>query len=78
MYVAFDLHSENSLFHAIEKLKCCIGEISQWMSNNRLKLNEDKTEVIIFKTPRYRQVICVDEISLSESPIEVPQSVRNI
>ena len=76
--VAFDLSNANCFLHAIEKLKCCIAEISQWMSNNKLKLNEDKTEVIIFKTPRSRQDICVDEISLSGSSIKVSQSVRNI
>ena len=36
LYVAFDLSSENFLTLAIEKLTNCIGEISQWMSTNRI------------------------------------------
>ena len=33
---------------ALLKLESCITEISHWMSHNGLKLNEDKTEWIIF------------------------------
>ena len=33
---------------ALLKLESCIKEISHWMSHNGLKLNEDKTEWIVF------------------------------
>ena len=78
LYVAFDLSNQNSLVLATEKLKDCICEISQWMSNNRLKLNEDKTEAIIFKTPHSKGNICMDHILLTDASIRVSQRVRNI
>ena len=32
-------------------LQSCTDDIKAWMCNNQLKLNEDKTEVILFSTP---------------------------
>ena len=31
-----------------ERLKACLSDISAWMSSNLLKLNQDKTELIVF------------------------------
>jgi hypothetical protein len=31
-----------------EHLKACLSDISAWMSSNLLKLNQDKTELIVF------------------------------
>lgn len=33
--------------HALCSLTTCQSTINQWMSNNRLKLNEDKTEILL-------------------------------
>ena len=37
---------------AISRLKDCIGDICLWMSNSSLKINEQKTELIIFHSSR--------------------------
>ena len=31
-----------------ERLEVCLSDISAWMSSNLLKLNQDKTELIVF------------------------------
>jgi hypothetical protein len=31
-----------------ERLKACLSDITAWMSSNLLKLNQDKTELIVF------------------------------
>ena len=36
-----------------QKLESCLSDISRWMKLNLLKLNQDKTELIIF-APRHR------------------------
>ena len=42
-------HSDdNSINQAIFQLQNCIADITELMSNNTLKINEDKTEFIIF------------------------------
>ena len=39
---------DDSMREALLKLESCIKEISHWMSHSGLKLNENKTEWIIF------------------------------
>ena len=47
-----------SINEAISKLENCISEASDLMKQNSLKINEDKTEFIIFSTnQRPRTVI---------------------
>jgi len=45
-----------------KKLDACLADISTWMSANKLKLNEEKTELIIFN-PKH-QVGVNDELRL--------------
>ena len=44
LYVSFEAEQYDQ---AIDKLQACIEEMCTWLSNNHLKLNEDKTEFII-------------------------------
>ena len=43
LYFSFDVHSDNPDFVSIKK---CFEEIRNWMNQNFLKLNEDKTELL--------------------------------
>ena len=38
---------------AITRIQDCITDVSKWMSRNALKINEDKTEFIIFSAKHY-------------------------
>lgn len=42
-------YSESALKNAILKLSLCIVDICAWMSDNALKLNTEKTELIVFR-----------------------------
>ena len=33
---------------ALDKLSCCLEDVKGWLSSNKLKLNPDKTEIIVF------------------------------
>ena len=47
------LHCDNNvapLRHVVHQLENCIFDICDWMWHNALKLNEDKTEFVIFST----------------------------
>ena len=41
-------NNETSIEEAVNRLQDCISEISVWMSQNALKIIEDKTKFIIF------------------------------
>lgn len=43
IYFAFDVHSHNPDLSAVKQ---CFQDIKTWMTNNFLKLNDDKTEFI--------------------------------
>ena len=54
---------------AISQVEACIKDIKTWMTNNLLKLNDDKTELIIITTSETtsRQEDIV--INIGDSPI---------
>ena len=40
--------SPEDCFKSIDRLKSCLNNIQVWMSDNKLKLNPDQTEFIVF------------------------------
>ncbi len=42
----------DKLQSAIEKTQDCVADIKQWMTQNKLKLNDDKTETLLVKSTR--------------------------
>ena len=38
----------------LARIELCVSEIRKWMNQNMLKLNDDKTELIVF-TSKYKQ-----------------------
>ena len=47
LYIACD-NNKASVIQAVKSLEDCITDISEWMGCNSLKINEDKTEFVIF------------------------------
>ena len=47
-------HSNNNLRDGLARIQLCVSEIREWMNQNMLKLNDDKTELIVF-TSKYKQ-----------------------
>ena len=48
LYITFH---PTDLDYAVTKMEACIRDVRLWMCRNFLKLNDDKTEVIIFRSP---------------------------
>ena len=61
-----------------EQLHLCTSEISNWMSNNRLKLNEEKTEFLIAGTGRQLSKVIIDSLNVVGIDIKPTTSVRNL
>ena len=47
LYIAFKPCSSTSKTDAIARVEACVEDIRIWMTNNLLKLNDDKTELIV-------------------------------
>ena len=47
LYMTID-HSNNYWRNGLARIELCVSEISERMNQNMLKLNDDKTELIVF------------------------------
>ena len=71
LYCPISRDSSASTLAAIEN---CCSEIKNWMTNNKLKLNEEKTEVLLLGTPHQRhqlQEITAEALHIGDSRIDI-------
>ena len=61
----------------ISQLEHCLNDVRAWSVANKLKLNEEKTEVIHI-TSRFRSYTTLSPISIGSFSIEPVQSVRDL
>ncbi|GFO47561.1 reverse transcriptase [Plakobranchus ocellatus] len=62
----------------ISNTQNCIEDIKTWMTNNKLKLNEEKTEIILLGHPRFANDFQNVTINLSGHAITCKQTVKNL
>ena len=74
LYLAFESTTEGKLGALV---KMCVKEIDLWMVKNKLKLNGDKTELLVINA-RNRLCPAVEYIEVSNSRIQPSTSARNI
>ena len=70
-----DKASQAETLHRIER---CLHDIVSWMHSNMLKLNTDKTEVIVFASGRNANLIRNISVTVGDSKINPSASVRNL
>ena len=75
LYLPFD--PQNSKV-AIEQIEACIMEIKSWMGANFLKLNDEKTECIMFGSQHDLQFISHCTVSVGSEVVVPSKTVRNI
>ena len=78
LYKSFKPSSIDQQTSAINSIELCIKRVSEWMFTNRLKLNMDKTEFIIFGTRQQLSNVCCDSISVKNETIYSCPVVRNL
>ena len=75
IYMSFDSNLPGHLTSAT--LEACISDVSNWMSSNRLKLNSDKTEFLVFSS-HFRPWPLLPPIVIGTDSISTSDSARNI
>ena len=78
LYVAFDPQDCNSLNINRVILEQCIDEIKKWMHLNMLKLNDDKTEILLLGSRYNLKSISSVDIKIGETNITSVTSVGNL
>ena len=74
-YLPFNPGEENL---AVQKLELCLQEIRYWMAQNWLKLNDAKTEFILFGNKNHLKNVNVNSITLGTSEVPVKDCVKSI
>ena len=78
LYISFNPKVPGEMNRAISKLEKCISDIKIWMTVNKLKLNDDKTEFFVAASPHNRKLMTNISITIGNSSISPSESVRNL
>jgi len=57
LYLTFKPNDNVSAREALYRVESCLSDIVSWMHTNMLKLNSDKTEVIVFSL-KHNETVC--------------------
>ena len=75
LYISFKC---NDPLATLPKLNGCISDIRVWMIKNKLKINDSKTEFIVFRSPQAKQDFSSLSISVGDSLILQSSKVRDL
>ena len=75
LYTSFD---PNDSAEAMQRMEACIMEIKLWMANNFLKLNDSKTEFIVFGSSNDIQKVTEWTVSVGNAEVLPSTTVRDI
>ena len=75
LYISFKCKDP---LESLTKLNMCISDIQVWMIKNKLKINDSKTEFIIFRSPLLKQNLSDLSISVGDSQVFQSSKVRDL
>ena len=75
LYISFKC---NTPLASLIKLNNYISDIRVWMINNKLKINDSKTEFIVFRSPQEKQDLSGLSVIVRDSIIQQSSKVRNL
>ena len=70
--------TQNCADKSIECIELCIYEIRQWMQDNFLKLNDQKTEFVLIGSKKQLSKVHVPHITIGDSDITPAACARNL
>ena len=77
LYMTMDRFN-NDWWDGLSRIELCVSEIREWMNQNRLKLNDDKTELIVF-TSKYKQDVYNDlSITIGGTVVNCSSQVKDL
>ena len=71
-------HSNNNWRDGLVRIQLCVSEIREWLNQNILNLNGDKTELIVF-TSKYKQDLYNDlSITIGDTVVDCSSQVKDL
>ena len=77
LYIAFSHNSHQQLLDAKECIERCVADIKRWMQANDLKLNQDKTEIMLIHS-KFKAYIDPPIIQIGDDMIHVSSTATNL
>ena len=77
LYVTFKSNNSDDLIAAKLKIEECVCQLDEWLTMNKLKLNSDKTEILMFSA-RYRPSLSLSSICVCDDVIDLSTKAKNI
>jgi len=77
LYISFSTSSMSQLDRAKGTLEACVNEIDKWRLLNSLKMNGDKTEIILISSA-FRPRPSIDSVCIAGHEILLSAKARNI
>jgi hypothetical protein len=78
LYLAFQPGNSSSELHAKTTMEGCIEDVRRWMAENRLFMNDSKTEFMIIGTPQQLAKLTVDGLMIGNDFVRCVNHVRNL
>ena len=78
LYLSFDYNDPPSQIECLEAMQRCVSLVKYWMTQNKLKLNDDKTEVIFISSRFCLKPYALDKFAVDSTVIQPATAVRNI
>jgi len=77
LYISFKTNSFADLCTAKSSVQLCVKDIDRWMTNNMLKLNQDKTELVVISS-KFHPRPFIDSVLVGDECICPKVSARNL
>ena len=78
LYISFSPNDIDEQLNTLSAIKDCVAAIRSWMSEDKLKLNDDKTEFLLVGTKQQLAKVCIKDIKVGCVEISPSSSVRNL
>ena len=78
LYISFNADSRAEQSAALSAMQNCSADIRKWMLQDRLRLNDDKTEFIIIGKRQQLAKVNIDSMQVGESSITPASRVKNL
>ena len=76
--IANSIYPSVLMIMLIKRIERCIEDIRNWMLNDKLKLNDDKTEFMIIGTSQQLTKVSINSLRVATATITPVSSVRNL
>ena len=78
LYLAFSPDVQGEDEAALNAMRDCIHDLRNWMIEDGLMLNDDKTELMLICTRQQLQKVNLNDITVGDTVVEAKSVVRNL